>query len=286
MRKTRLIAAVGALLFTATMGTAVSASAAPTPNPSTPASAPVIDKTHDSHASIADEVSAAHKAKPPKVAPTKRPKEMFSPKGGERIVGVWDTSSGQASVVCTNGFNARSGSGAYYSITAGHCGAGGGGVGTKWFYPDNPASTTQFGTMANVQYNSTGDRAAIRDLHAMDRQVKTSCCLYTVSGSRDPIVNEQDCFALGKFGSTVCGYVYWVDQHVTYQDGSDHGNLAIAQSFASSGCAVPGDSGSPALHGTVAVGIATAAEVEGPYCYIWFDQLQYTQQALGVNVIF
>lgn len=196
------------------------------------------------------------------------------PYGGDLMTGLAEP----VGALCTNAFNVRSATTQYQTIP-GHCTVGN--LPDRWQYGPDRYGYYNLGTLQVERYDASGDRSYLRASKDLENKVRTSCCIYTLTAGGDPRLNERVCFALGHSKKTWCGYVGWLDQRSYYDDNTVHGNQAVAYEYTTTGfCPEPGDSGSPGLVGTEAVGWANAVNLvyQTPptaICYVHFEQLGY-----------
>jgi streptogrisin D len=144
---------------------------------------------------------------------------------------------------CSLGFNVRNSSGAYYFLTAGHCGN----IASTWY--SNSTHTTVLGTTAGSSF-PTNDYAIVR-------YTNTSISHPGTVGSQDitsagnPVVGQY----VTRRGSTTgihSGYVQALNATVYYSDGSTVYGL-----IKTNVCAEGGDSGGPLYAGTKALGLTS-----------------------------
>ncbi|GAA1831559.1 S1 family peptidase [Luedemannella flava] len=142
---------------------------------------------------------------------------------------------------CSLGFNVRSGSGAYYFLTAGHCTN----IGSTWYA--NSSRTQVLGTRAGTSFPGN-DYGIVR---------------YTTTGTPPGTVGSQDITSAGtpavnqtviRRGSTTgtrSGRVTALNATVNYSQGSVYGLIRTTV------CAEGGDSGGSLYYGTVAYGLTS-----------------------------
>ncbi|GGS62215.1 S1 family peptidase [Streptomyces griseoviridis] len=146
---------------------------------------------------------------------------------------------------CTVGFNARSGSTMYGSVT-GRCAQG---AGATWYA--DPALTVAVGVTAGVSYPGN-DYAAVRytdTTGSYPGEVSLgSAGTRDITAAANPVVGQQVCHA-GRTTDYRCGTVQAVNVTVNYGGGIVYGL------FRSNVCSEPGDIGGPAFSGGTALGI-------------------------------
>ncbi|NYI07357.1 S1 family peptidase [Allostreptomyces psammosilenae] len=147
---------------------------------------------------------------------------------------------------CSLGFNARSSSGVYYAITAGHCGS----TGSVWY--SNSGLTSRIGAMSGSSFPGN-DYAVIR----YDGSVTPEGSVYLygagyqdITSAGTPVVGQT----VRRSGSTTgvrSGTVTALNATVNYAQGSVYGLIRTSV------CAEPGDSGGSLFAGTTAYGITS-----------------------------
>jgi streptogrisin B len=152
------------------------------------------------------------------------------------------------SVMCTVGFNVRSGP-ALYGLLTGRCVSGH----TTWFA--DPALTIPVGTTAAVSF-PTNDFALVRwtstTVSFPGELDPHNGRWLDITGAAQPVVGKAVCH-IGRVSGVHCGTVLALNQTVSYAEGS------VSGLFVSNACSEPGDSGGPAYSGTLALGLIVGA---------------------------
>lgn len=181
------------------------------------------------------------------------------------------------SYYCTAGIPVRSGSGQWYLVTAGHCTVSR----PSGDWEDVDYGPLVIGATARGAFGNLGPDGATRgqDIGAVrsgknlyPSQVRTASAVYTLSGLRDPQQSEQVCVVGGESGRTYCGVVSTQD---TNQLSTAPGlgtqriyNLAAISLNSGVPCPIAGDSGGPALAGTVGVGVVSGCDSTRRLMYV------------------
>ncbi|MFZ3592664.1 S1 family peptidase [Streptomyces sp. BH104] len=171
------------------------------------------------------------------------------------------TSSGW---LCSAGFNAKNSSGAIYTITAGHCVPG---TGNTWYMDYNG---TKIGTQTAYSFGSgtTGacdgstracDWATIRsdgpDINPLGTVRYWGGDYHQIESSRYPAEGEH-IDRIGVSSQDLTGNVTKTSTTVNMDGKTLYGMMET------NNCALGGDSGGPALHGTVALGLLSGGTDE------------------------
>jgi streptogrisin D len=166
----------------------------------------------------------------------------------EHVAGTFSTliSGGDAifggNIRCSLGFNVRNSAGAFFFLTAGHCGN----AASSWF--SNSSHTTSLGTTAGSSFPGND--------YAIVRYTNTSVSHPGTVGSQDitssgtPAVNQT----VNRRGSTTgihSGRVTALNATVNYPQGTVTGLIRTTV------CAEPGDSGGSLYAGTTAYGLTS-----------------------------
>jgi streptogrisin B len=188
---------------------------------------------------------------------------------------------------CGVGIPAVSPAGQWYIVTAGHCLANR--TTGNWTIPGpiviGPGVRWEFGVYG-PDGNGTGtDAGAVRSSRTLRSQVRSTAATYQLTGYRNPTQGEQVCAVLTKSRRTACGTVTNANTSSIYSAGSAAGlpsqriyNLAQVDGI----CAVGGDSGSPVLAGTVAVGVLAAAK--GSPCSVLITRIGAVINKYGLRL--
>jgi streptogrisin D len=160
----------------------------------------------------------------------------FSPliRGGDAIYG------GQYR--CSLGFNVRSASGAYYFLTAGHCGN----IASAWY--SNASHTTRIGTRAGSSFPGN-DYAIIKYVSGYTNHPGTVGS-QDITSAGTPSVG-QTVYRRGSTTGVHSGRVTALNATVTYPEGTVRGLIRTTV------CAEGGDSGGPLYSGTHAYGLTS-----------------------------
>jgi streptogrisin D len=146
---------------------------------------------------------------------------------------------------CSLGFNVRSGSGAYYFLTAGHC--------TNIGYTWTLANGTVVGTRAGTSFPGN-DYGIVRYTNT---SISHPGSVNLYNGSTQDITHAANAFvgeSVCRSGSTTgvhCGSVNATNATVNYAQGTVTGLIRTNV------CAEPGDSGGSLFDGTAAVGLTS-----------------------------
>lgn len=184
---------------------------------------------------------------------------------------------------CTAGIPARSRTGQWYIVTAGHC------LGNRpsgnWTLAGTAIGTTarwEFGIYGPDGGTNGWDTGAIRSSKVLAAQVRSTSAVYTLTGHRNPTLGERVCMPLGKTRRTACGPVTNANFNALVtptgfptQRIYNLANVAVDNGF----CPVAGDSGSPALVGTVAVGFISG----GSGCNVAITRLEGVLDGYGLD---
>lgn len=143
---------------------------------------------------------------------------------------------------CSLGFNVRSSSGAYYFLTAGHCGN----IASSWYA--NASHTVLLGTRAGSSFPGN-DYAIVRYASSYTNHPGTVGS-QDITSAGTPSVGQT----VSRRGSTTgvhSGRVTALNATVTYQEGTVYGLIRTSV------CAEGGDSGGPLYSGTTAYGLTS-----------------------------
>ncbi|MGV8875814.1 MAG: S1 family peptidase [Rhodococcus sp. (in: high G+C Gram-positive bacteria)] len=172
---------------------------------------------------------------------------------------------------CSLGFNALDSTHGAVNITAGHCNpstAASGSAASTGAYPMYGSLVgSKFGSFYRTSQSHNDyalidiDDANIGEFESNAVRVPGAEPLH-VTGTVDPIVGAPVCKSGIRTGFT-CGTILSTGRSVAMGEG------VLDRSFATSICALRGDSGGPIVSGTLAVGIASASNVgDQPSCEI------------------
>jgi streptogrisin D len=144
---------------------------------------------------------------------------------------------------CSLGFNVRNSAGAYFFLTAGHCGN----IASSWY--SNSSHTILLGTRAGTSFPGN-DYAYIRYSTSFTNHPGTISTGQDITSSGTPSVN-QTVTRTGSTTGTHSGVVTALNATVNYAEGTVTGLIRTTV------CAEGGDSGGPLYRGTVAYGLTS-----------------------------
>lgn len=174
---------------------------------------------------------------------------------------------------CTLGFNVRSGSGAEYFLTAGHC------TNAASFWYADPGLTRCLGPTAGSSFPGN-DFGAVR--YTCDEPRPGNVYLY--NGGHQDIASAgrayggQSVCMSGPVGGLRCGTVIAVNATVNYPQGTVYGMTRTNI------CAYPGESGAPLFAGAVALGTLSGGGSGGGGCTSYFQPVTETLNFYGMQV--
>jgi streptogrisin B len=172
---------------------------------------------------------------------------------------------------CSLGFNVRDSDGAYFFLTAGHCGE----VESTWYA--NSSRTTVLGS--NVGYSFPGDDYALVRYTNTNITPLGSVGSQDISSAANPTVGKT-VFRKGSTTGIHSGRVTALNQTVNYGGGD-----IVRGLIRTTVCAEPGDSGGPLYAGTVAYGLTSGGSGNcSSGGTTFFQPVVEALNAYGVNV--
>jgi streptogrisin D len=144
---------------------------------------------------------------------------------------------------CSLGFNVKNSAGAYFFLTAGHCGN----IASSWY--SNSSHTTLLGTRAGTSFPGN-DYAYIRYATSFTNHPGTISTGQDITSSGTPSVN-QTVTRTGSTTGTHSGRVTALNATVNYAEGTVTGLIRTTV------CAEGGDSGGPLYSGSTAYGLTS-----------------------------
>ena len=188
---------------------------------------------------------------------------------------------------CTVGFPARSRSGQWYVVTAGHCVYEGGsstwrqsgvalGRGYRWEYGGK--GTEGRSAKGDIGLIKLTRKSASRVLALTGGKAR----LQAVTSVRDAKAGERVCVTAGRSNTTRCGTVVSTNTSLSYASPGLSARTITGLALVKGICVNPGDSGSPVYAGKAAVGIVTAKSASG--CYAWYTKLPAQLKHFGLTV--
>jgi hypothetical protein len=268
------------------------AAAAPIPQPTAAARLTTAEQDFGSApTSAAERAANLARAVPRSRFPTPRPLAEARPYGSEKISSR--NADGSVGPSCSAAYAARSlATGAQYVLTAGHCSPLGGASDGQFFYP---ADTSRLigNTGARSVWGTDGDFGVIRansitaaggTLVRKTRQPENGR-IDTMLHAGDPVLGDNVALLAGSSGQVIKGFFSEVDQCINFIGQVIVCNMAVIQvPVATEGCAVPGDSGSPAVvAGPIIVGILSGATSNGTTCLLFVDQIATSMSRWGLG---
>lgn len=171
---------------------------------------------------------------------------------------------------CSLGFNVRSSSGAYYFLTAGHCGN----IASVWY--SNAAHTVRLGTTAGSSFPGN-DYAIVRYASTYTNHPGTVGS-QDITRSGTPSVG-QTVYRRGSTTGVHSGRVTALNATVTYQEGTVYGLIRTSV------CAEGGDSGGPLYSSTTAYGLTSGGSGDCTFGgTTFFQPVTEPLSVYGVNV--
>jgi hypothetical protein len=307
--KYRNVVAVIVAIFALSLGFMTSASAGPEPMPSPKSNPSSTDQT-EAQTRTAQESALLATAVPLDQIPAPKLLSEARPYGGERFGIETNRTTGETSF-CSVGYNGVSlATGAQYVLTAGHCGRLTDAATGRFFYPvcaalfNCPVNAAELigDTGSRWRFDTGGDFAAVRANvytslgKTLVRKLRQPANgrIDTVAHAADPVLAQTASVYAGNSQQVYTGFYSFVDQTVTFSDGTVAGNMAIIQAPRSApttrspdGCAVGGDSGSSTASassgGLLANGILSASSIDATHCFLFVTQLASAMQLWGLG---